>query len=59
MRLHADRVLDCDDRLVGGLVGERGPVHEIADRPDPGARGALRAVDHDQPEVVEVDAGRP
>ena len=58
VRLHAGRVLDGDDALVGGLVGERGAAHDVADRVDVLLRRALAAVDVDQPAVVELDAGR-
>ena len=44
-RLQAGGVLRGDDALVGGLVRERGPGHEVADRVHVLARGLLRAVD--------------
>ena len=39
------------------LWASAGPVHEVADRVDALDRGAQRAVDLDQPVVVELDAG--
>ena len=57
VRLQPGRVLDGDDALVGGLVGERRAVDEVADRVDALGRRAQRAVDLDQPAVVELDAG--
>src|SRR4051812_16033554 len=55
--LHPRGVLDGDDALVGGLVGERGAAHEVADRVHALYAGAERAVDVDQAAVVELDAG--
>ena len=57
VRLHPGGVLDGDDALVGGLVGERGAGDEVADRVDALDRRAQRAVDGDQAAVVELDAG--
>ena len=56
--LEAGGVLDGDDALVGGLVGERRAAHEVADRVDALGGGAQRAVDVDQAAVVELDARR-
>ena len=49
VRLEAGRVLDGDDALVGGLVGERRARDEVADRLDALGARAQRAVDLDQP----------
>src|SRR5215217_7084858 len=57
VRLHAGGVLDGDDALVGRLVRERGAAHEVADRVHALQRRAQRAVDVDQPAVVELDPG--
>src|SRR5829696_7736065 len=57
VRLQAGRVLDGDDALVGGLVGERRALDEVADRVDALCRGAQGTVDLDQAAVVELDAG--
>jgi hypothetical protein len=57
VRLQAGRVLDGDDALVGGLVSQRGAVHQVADRPHALHARALRAVDGDEPRLVELDAG--
>src|SRR5207248_4332434 len=61
VRLLPGRVLYGDDALIGRLVRERGPGHQIADRIDPLARGALGAVDAYQAPLVELDArvGQP
>ena len=58
VRLQAGGVLDGDDALVGGLVGEGGAGHEVADRVDLVGRRAQAAVDLDQAVVGELDAGR-
>ena len=54
---HAGGVLRSDDPLVGRLVGECRAGDEVADRVDALARRALRAVDGDQPAIVERDPG--
>ena len=51
------RVLDRDHALVGRLVRERRPVHEVADRVDAVDARAHRAVDLESA-VVELDARR-
>ena len=54
--LHARRVLDRDDALVGRLVGERRTGDEIADRVDAVGRRAHAAVDLQQAALVDLDA---
>src|SRR4051794_27260177 len=54
--LHPVGVLDRDDALVAGLVGERGAGDEVADRPDAGDAGLQRAVDLDEALLGELDA---
>src|SRR6476469_9103017 len=55
--LQAGGVLDGDAALVGGLVRQRGAVHEVADRPHALEARALLAVDVDEAARVELDAG--
>ena len=50
-------VLGGDDALVGGLVSECRPMHEVADRIDALTRGALRTVDLHEPVLLELHAG--
>jgi hypothetical protein len=55
MRRQAGGVLDGDDPLLRGLVRERRPRDEVADRVHARARGALRAVHLDESALVELD----
>ena len=57
VRLQAGGVLDGDDALVGGLVGQRGAGDEVADGVDLGCDVLQRAVDLDQAALGELDAG--
>ena len=50
--------LDRDDPLVRRLVRKRGTRDQVADRVDAFARGALGAVDCDQPALAERYPGR-
>ncbi len=55
--LGAGRVLDRDDALLGGLVGERLGVDQVADRVDLRVRGPLVLVDLDLAVLLELDPG--
>ena len=58
VRLHAGGVLDGDDALVGGLVGERGAGREVAYRVDPVGGGLLAAVDLELAALAELEPDR-
>src|SRR5581483_8451779 len=58
VRGHPRGVLHRHDALLGGLVGQRGAGHQVADGVHTGAAGALGAVDLDQSLLVELDARR-
>ena len=55
-RVQPGGVLGRDDALIGGLVRERRPRHQVADRVHPLARGALRAVHAHESALVELHA---
>ena len=55
--LGAGGVLDRDDALLGGLVGERLGVDEVADRVDLRVRGPLVLVDLDLAVLLQLDPG--
>ncbi len=54
----AGGVLDRDDALLGGLVGERLGVDQVADRVDLGVGGAAELVDLDLAPLGQLDPGR-
>src|SRR3954471_6342047 len=56
VRLEAGGVLDGDDPLVGGLVGQGRTADEVADGPHAVGAGAQRAVDLDEPVLTRLDA---
>ena len=58
MRAQPGGVLDGDHALVGGLVGQRRPGHQVADRVDAVDPRAHASVDLDQPALAQLDAGR-
>ena len=55
--LGAGGVLDRDDALLGGLVGERLGVDQVADRVDLRVRGAAVLVDLDLAVLLQLDPG--
>src|SRR4051812_12500426 len=57
VRLEARRVLDGDDPLVGGLVGQGRTGDEVADGPHAVGARAQRAIHVDEPALAGLDAG--